>query len=286
MDAFLSGAKEPTCEQLRDMWRVARELQRQRSIRTNEVPQDASESNFVRFPEDEEEDSAGFESSNPKADRRRLSVPPHVRGKNAASSKKEVYGVVRTHAPPARSSSLHVRDPAKEIYGLLRERTASTKVAPASSKPQYGKVLTHHELEEKEGQEEEEEYFNELRDKLMRERVEAGEAPPPGNGSQFGVVRYSEPRTPTPSSSLDRLRAILEQEREEEGDDKGRSDSFDVIRQRLMSTRLNSGRRSASDRLRGARRKALLGRRKGATQRTRTVSKIRDLIAGQKLYRR
>ncbi len=285
VDAFLSGAKEPTCEQLRDMWRVARDIQQRRAMRTNEVPQYAADSNFVRYDsggdraaEAEEEESIGYGSSaaqTPRADRRRMSVPPHARSAAApapAREEKSVFGVVHTHEP-VRPNGMHVRDPAKEIYGLLRGSTGhskSTSSTPALS--DFGNVRTH---EDEVAAEAEQSYFDKLREKLHRES--GGGDIGGDNRSSYGVVRFSEqhPTTSPTPSSLDRVREMVAANRmendieDEEGED---TSSFDLIRDRLMNTRLTSGRRTAAARLHGARNRAFRQKEESRQHRRRSVS--------------
>ncbi len=288
VDAFLSGAKEPTCEQLRQMWRVARDIQQRRSVRTNRVPEDDVK-NFVRFsPLNNEEEEEEEEEEAPKADRRRLSVPPRARGRSSRDDDDDkdgdvVYGVVKTHEP-VRANSLHVRDPAKEIYGLLRDTPSSSSSSssnsngsPPSSRDdsKYDWTTTVHTHDT--GRPRQESYLDKLRRKLNKEKLgtDSSSSSSYGNRSHYGVVRYNEPdsssssspssskspSSPSPSS-FDRVRDLLASEEEAEQRGGGGRDSFDLIRERLMNTRLTSGRRTAAARLHGARSKAL--RRKGA----------------------
>ena len=90
-DVFMRGDTEPSCSDLRKMWKLAKKLHNVRASKTT-VTRDVKDDSDV------------------------------------------VYGIVRTHVPttttttttkkPPRKTHMRVRDPAKEILSLLKQRSA------------------------------------------------------------------------------------------------------------------------------------------------------------------
>ena len=162
--------------------------------------------------------------------------------KDSDPSSEEVYGIVRTAPPPQQPQEdnvVRVRDPAKEIYGLLRSSGRRQPQQP----PVYGSVRTHAPVKS------EPTYLDVLQQKLFG-------AKQTGNQDDFeepsyGVTRYQSPESSHPasssSSSFEAVRDLLSSENAVENTDFGASDSgkeegssFDLIRERLLNTRPRS----------------------------------------------
>ena len=238
--------REPTCEELRKMWRIARNIH-QRSLETNEIPQEMHE--FLSFADSSSSSSNlngnANEDESLRADRRRMSVPT-LRNLKPKPVKTAVSKVVSdamsmtttTTEKPSRST-LKVRDPAKEIYGFLREHSpenddddssSSNNIKNEDKEEIYGTVHSH--APENGGGSS---YLDLVRDELLPGgRGQAGHSR--GESDNFGVVRYHQ-RKPASSSPFDVIRGRVRETAKEE------EDPFEVIRQRLMNTRsrLNSG---------------------------------------------
>ena len=280
--ALLDGDREPTCEQLREMWHYAKSLQR-RAARSRQDPEGGQASShlppFVAFSplEDAETGEGGAASPGAReprpeqkakppapprqANRRRMSTPPITPGRPrprprppaaAKGEAKPVYGVVKTHAPS--KATMHVRDPAKEIYSLLQEK-ALAAAAGGAEEGVYGQVKTHAEPTRRPS------YMSILEKELYGAREDED-----GGRDSFGSVKYELPsgaenEIPT-TSSFEKVRAILAAEREA-GDGaayEGGEGPFDLIRERLMNTPLSSS--SASSKLGSKDNRAI--RRKGS----------------------
>ena len=178
-------------------------------------------------------------------------TPPRPRPAAAAKGEaKPVYGVVKTHAPS--KATMHVRDPAKEIYSLLQEKALAA--AGGAEEGVYGQVKTHAEPTRRPS------YMSILEKELYGAREDED-----GGRDSFGSVKYELPsgaenEIPT-TSSFEKVRAILAAEREAgDGEAYGGEGPFDLIRERLMNTPLSSS--SASSKLGSKDNRAL--RRKGS----------------------
>ena len=263
-DAFLDGDREPTCGELREMWNYARNLQ-QRAARSRQgrEPQpplppflafspleeskegkgegDRREASEAR---PEEGDSPPPPPSSPprQANRRRMSTPPNTPGRGrprppgspkAASTVRGegegVYGVVKTHAPP--KTTMHVRDPAKAIYSLLKEKSLLGGSA-AGGQRIFGKVRAHAQPESQGGRAPS--YMDVLEKELYGARDSEG-----GSEDSYGSVKYEvSGEDDLPASSFERVRALVAAERAmNNGAAAGEgSSAFDLIRERLMKT--------------------------------------------------
>lgn len=285
-DAFIDGKKEPTCRELREMWLLAREMQR-RSMEADDAPASGSSKRrpFLSFaplksdvPTEMEptgSSAVGADSKEVelqvahnrfvpqlKADRRRMSSPK--------PPQESVYGIVKTHAAP--TSKLHVRDPAKEIYGLLRERSASKSAKSKSALPVYSSGIRTHEPS---SSTKESSYLDQIKAAMLADE-EAGSPLASSDVSAFGKVRslVSASRLRSHQKSKSRGRSHHQQGvsydsggGNSELTPESTENAFDLIRERLMNTRLPS---SASKGGLKSRSKSL--RRKNSKKRRRNVS--------------
>ncbi len=258
---ILDPAREPTCAELKNMWRLAQEMH-QRALSTNEVPKGSSLVSFAPLPTEQEEKGSRILSSevvdgevensspsslngNHQPNRRRMSSAPPI-----TRTRGDDYEVKLTST--ASKSAPQVRDPAREIYGLLRERTAAAAKYDQSSShaPVYGDMRTHQPSSSPSSNPS---YFELLHSQLLEDKgLETGQDG--DDEPSYGTVRYAEPEEPaTPAlSSLDRVRLMVSEARNEQqrynnnvaddDDDGVAEDAFDLIRQRLMNTRLGSNR--------------------------------------------
>ena len=305
--AFLDGDREPTCEQLREMWHYARSLQ-QRAVRTRQGPAPApgheqSTSShlppFVAFSPLEESkmgggdknpSSSGTKKPHPQpkppmpprqANRRRMSTPQRPRPRPPkvsvpAPSKGEakvVYGVVKTHAPS--KTTMHVRDPAKEIYGLLKEKALQPESSGGSGggRRVFGQVRQHAQPESRRPS-----YMDILEKELYGAREdEDGSA---DADDSFGSVKYELPPASEndipQTSSFEKVRALIAAE-SDLNDDRATYEGngpFDLIRERLMNASPSSP--SASSKLRSKANRAF--RRKSSKKtKQRNVSAMKIL---------
>lgn len=307
--AFLDGDREPTCEQLREMWHYARSLQ-QRAVRSGQQGREQSQSPhlppFLAFSpleeskmgESGEAPSSGAKEPHPEpksptpprhANRRRMSTPPNTPGRGwprqrpskvpgPATTKgevKPVYGVIKTHAPS--KTTMHVRDPAKEIYSLLQEKALPENSVGGEHHRVFGHVRTHAQPESQRMPS----YMDILEKELYGAREEDGG----GSDDSFGSVKYElsggENVIP-PTSSFEKVRTVLAAEsdmnnREAEAEaEAGEGNSpFDLIRERLMHAPPLSS--SASSKLRSKANRAF--RRKSARKtKQRNVSAVKKRI--------
>ena len=280
--AFLDGDREPTCEQLREMWHYARSLQER--AQQSERVQSSHLPPFVAFSplEDSEMDesgeaasSSGAEEPRPKpklpapppprqANRRRMSTPPNTPGRGrprprprprppkvvgptptANAEAKPVFGVLKTHAP-ASKTAMHVRDPAKEIYSLLKEKAllSSGNSGGGAEHRVFGQVRTHGQPTTRRPS-----YMSILEKELYGARQDEGD----GRGrDSFGSAKYAPPsggeNDIPPTSSFEKVRAILAAESDRnDGEAYEGGGPFDLIRERLMNAPTSSS--SASSKL-------------------------------------
>jgi len=162
-DAFLNGESEPSCADLKRMWRLARKLQSQ-------AGQSASAP------------SGSYATVSEKPDQEGPQISKELQRKKFADDE-HIYGKVRTHAPPPKAPQ--VRDPTKEILSGFWK-----------SNNKFGRVQTHEAHEAPKLSQ-----FQVLRNKILGNSVEASESPVygtvhrfkpdqvPGSGSRFDLVR-------------------------------------------------------------------------------------------------
>ena len=291
--AFLDGDREPTCEQLREMWHYARSLQEraQRSGRGRgpEREQSSHLPPFVAFSplEDSRMDqsgeaasSSGAEEPRPKpkpkpklpaapapprqANRRRMSTPPNTPGRGRprprprprppkvagpapaanAEAAKPVFGVIKTHAPTSKTA-MHVRDPAKEIYSLLKEKAllSSGNSGGGAEHRVFGQVRTHSQPTTRRPS-----YMS-----ILERELYGSARQDEGDGrDSFGSAKYAPPsggeNDIPPTSSFDKVRAIIAAESDRnDGEAYEGGGPFDLIRERLMNAPTSSS--SASSKL-------------------------------------
>ena len=278
-DAFLDGDREPTCDELREMWNYARNLQqravRSRQGREQQQPAQPPLPPFLAFsPLEESKEGKGSggggsrheanearleEGGSPppqppspprQANRRRMSTPPNTPGRgrprppvppkvtNAVRGEGEgeaVYGVVKTHAPP--KTTMHVRDPAKAIYSLLKEKSL---LGSAGGQHIFGKVRAHAQPEPQGGRAPS--YMDILEEELYGARDGDGGGVSGGEEDSYGSVKYevsSEDDRPRPASSFEQVRALVAAERARTNGAAAAGEggsAFDLIRERLMKT--------------------------------------------------
>ena len=136
---------------------------------------------------------------------------------------------------------MRVRDPAKEIYGLLRDRSANGR---GPTKPHvYGNVRTHAPVRG------EQSYLDVLQQKLFGKNSNNNNNNQEEGEPSYGVVRYQEgnsspPSQPSPpASSFETVRELLAaNDGSAGGSGNGavsaeEGSSFDLIRERLLNTR-------------------------------------------------
>jgi hypothetical protein len=285
---FLDGSREPTCDELRQMWHYAKRIQ-QRAIQTNEIQPELHP--FISFSPLEEKPrstavgrtveksvkadadsttaaasdiskeveafvTAGGGRFNSPANRRRMSTP-HTPGKHSAAAssvprkqeredeedEEAVYGVVKNHAPESSfTNPLHVRDPAKEIYGLLRERSNAVRRHEDDDEMDenvYGSIRTHEAVAANEA-EEKPSYMDLLRDRLGKDADDA-DADAVAAGDRFGSIHLIAPTGIRNPTSFDKVRALVAANRaRQQHQAKSENNPFDLIRERLMNTRLTT----------------------------------------------
>lgn len=285
---FMDGTREPTCEDLREMWEMAQEnLREQKAASRVAKSQSRRSSNtggaggggahgyhsYSYGPPLQEDDSPV------KADRRRTSVPTSMHAKSAAEAAKDsyVYGVVKTHQEEQEAaaaagagsgrSKLHVRDPAKEIFGRLRGGGHQGAGASSSSRGEqeavYGSVRHFSSAADEAdarhvahggGSSKSPSYLDLVKDKLFSDR-DTGAAnsgtQSGGGGESYGVVRYSEPEESESSGAaagskslrpFAKLRAMMAAEKAAASPAEPLVDpgAFERIRDRLMSSKHSS----------------------------------------------
>ena len=162
---------------------------------------------------------------------------------------KEVYGIVKTHAPPPQAPQ--VRDPTKEILsGLYRSSTSRPRPRP---QPYYGRVIDREPVEKPPSSN-----FQLLRQELFG----APSNPRPEDKSPvYGTVHRFAPNEKSSTSQLDRVRSLLAQEEGNEVNEQSKN-AFDRIRDRLLKST-----RKKLHRTRNL-------RRKGSKKRRRNVSSV------------
>jgi len=146
-------------------------------------------------------------------------------------SEEEVYGTVHTapkekQSPPSNDNSMQVRDPAKEIFGLLRDRESSFH-HHRQQPPIYGNVRTH-APEKPEGNS----YLDTLQQKLFGRNPNNKDS-----GESFGTVRYHVDDNNVPQSAFETVRGMMATSNNIPGRTEDGQRAFDVIREKLMNTR-------------------------------------------------
>lgn len=250
-DQYLDGTKEPSCEELLQMWRLSREIQR-RAIQTNEVPKEMHPFLSYSYPVEE---TRKVEAAAEETHHRQPKAAPNAKDEDVT------YGVVKTHQSH-KPNKVQVRDPAREIYGLLRDRAIGS--SSAEKQASYGSKQ-HHEQSERPPQR----YFDILQEELLKDKgVQAPERDTPSENSYGSVRHFSSDNEENESSSsnMDRVRELMSSSRRDDDDDDDEVDPFDRIREELMNTR--SGHSSAHARFH----KTRAFRRKSSKKRRRNVS--------------
>lgn len=165
---------------------------------------------------------------------------------------KEVYGIVKTHAPPPQAPQ--VRDPTKEILSGLYRSSASTGSRPARPQFYYGRVIDREPVEKPPS--------NSNFQLLRQELFGASNSPSSEDKSPvYGTVhRFASPNDKS-ASQLDRVRSLLAQEEGDEVNEQSKN-AFDRIRDRLLKST-----RKKLHRTRNL-------RRKGSKKRRRNVSSV------------
>ena len=267
-EAFLDGTRDPTCRELREMWEYAKAVQRKSGgpgaidlrpfisfspLENRGGERERSRSGGGGGVSQKEVSVEGSKFRSSSTDRRRMSTPntPTRRKPKPAGGEDHVYGVVRTHAPkPDFKNPLHVRDPAKEIYGLLNKQSSSS--GGDDDNDVFGAVRTHTSSAEsnRPGS------YIELLEKELYGDKPGKSASSDSGESVFGKVRYEMPDgkagDDASTASFDKVRALVaanrKQQKEKGGDEDAtpREGQFDLIRQRLMNTRLTSSAASSS----------------------------------------
>ena len=270
--------KEPTCEQLREMWKIAKEFQR-RATASEKSSRSSSGLISMRQQADlsshERQQKSSFTSSssshggltakdNLRADRRRLASPTGTLQKHHHHRQS---GQLQDQSEADRG--LSVRDPSKEIYGLIRHRVSEADQALSSPKANnvYGNVNSHSSGETSPKQR----YLDIVRKELYGEDTDTSFQPSTDDG--YAVLRYQE--SPSSARPLDKVRTLMLNEqslKEEDNEEMGGSgvDPFDLIKQKLMSSSVGNARLSHGRGLLGAAGKSL--RRIDQSKRRRHVS--------------
>ena len=190
-DSFMRGDAEPSCDDLRRMWQLAKKLHNANTAAAASRRRHGAAASSVKTRDikEENEDAA-------------------------------VYGIVRTHVttttprPPPRRP-FRVRDPAKEILNLIRQRNAlRRRQRLRQQKAQL--VTSYHPEQAHYGQvryeapssqpQESSSYLNQLKTKLYGGQKEEEE------GESYGVV-HTAAVAPPRRSPFDRLRDMVAQER-------------------------------------------------------------------------
>jgi hypothetical protein len=314
-DVYLRGDAEPSCAELRQMWNLARKLQKQASkgnnressnhqlsfhhhksgknthlkkhgksasksdinsvattdkklAPTNNVDLVSGQNNLgvVLIQSNNDKDSVDLMSRKPLSPSEYNSTSSmhnhDINGtsssSSSSSSNEEVYGVIKTHhhvplsTPPTPAKSIpsstsryktfHVRDPAKEVFGMFRQRSKSLRNRQRkqqkqnSRKHRYGKVHleTPNNHENKPSS-----YLDLLQRKLYGP---PSKVDPSSNNEVYGVVQQYPTSSVGSQSSYQKVKELLAGQRgslEYEDDlqlNPGES-AFDRIRDRLMKTR-------------------------------------------------
>jgi len=299
-DAFLNGEEEPSCADLRRMWRLARKLQ-QEAIESNEIPSEmhpfkaasaGSYSTTIDKSSRRREEPNQALQSNKELQRKKFSSAVSDKADTVAVNDEEpseetpdqVYGIVKTHAPP---QAPQVRDPTKEILSGLWRSTSSrslpsqmsqTQNSPASSRfhhtggkkhfqPYFGRIRTHSPSSNQIGQSSEP--ISKL--ELLRNELYGGSRPDKSSQQQsevYGTVHHRfNPNAAGDSSSLDTkldlVRSILAKEEGTEVNEESKN-AFDRIRDKLLNSR--------NHRVRPPKERNL--RRKGSKKRRRNAEEI------------
>lgn len=270
-DAFLNGEEEPSCADLRRMWRLARKLQ-QEAIESNEIPSEmhpfkaastGSYSTTIDKSSRRREEPNQALQSNKELQRKKFSSAVSDKADTVAVNDEEpseenpeqVYGIVKTHAPP---QAPQVRDPTKEILSGLWRSTSSrslpsqmsqTQNSPASSfhhtggkkhfQPYFGRIRTHSPSSNQIGQSSEP--ISKL--ELLRNELYGGSRPDKSSQQSevYGTVHHRfNPNVAGDSSSLDTkldlVRSILAKEEGTEVNEESKN-AFDRIRDKLLNSR-------------------------------------------------
>jgi len=302
-DAFISGTDEPSCADLRRMWRLAKQLQ-QKALESNEISQQMHHNPFTASFKAENQKSSSPKSSSQshhQSSRKKTkfskSTSPEVedpleqssdtsstsvkQSRDRTSSSDIVYGVIKTHTSPQQEALPQVRDPTKEILRGLwgsSDYSSSRRGGGGGRRPpyhQYGRIQTH---ERPDSVVTPASPFQKLQTELYGPRRTGNTKDASENTSTYGTVHRFSPKTASSrvstSSKLDQIRSMLNQESPISDNDNEISASsssspsknaFDRIREKLMNTRVR-------ERFRTARERNL--RKKGSKKRRRNAEEV------------
>ena len=307
-DVFLRGDVEPSCAELRQMWNLARKIQKQDSKENKKQPlshpfsfnhnklgknihlkkqgkgandrdinsvSDTTDKKLAPTHNIDLKNTSGvvlLELNNNKNIIEVMSPQPsehnsssmHSRGLNhtrssSSSFDEGVYGVVKTHhvpvstpstpainipSPTSRYNTIRVRDPAKEIFGMFRQRSKSLRNRHSKQQQQQngGNSRKHHygkiHLQTSNNHPRKSSSYLDLLQRKLYGPTKDDES---SNNEVYGVVQQY-PSSSRSRSSYEKVRDILADQRGSLGykDDLQLSpgeSAFDRIRERLMKTR-------------------------------------------------
>lgn len=178
---------------------------------------------------------------------------PNSLAASQASQKPKTQTSLDEVSPSLASNVQGVRDPYKDVYGLLRERSTSgsrTNWGPVT----YGKVHTHQPASSEAG---DSSFLDLIKQKLRGSEAKAEvevEAEP-----EYGVIHNFAPAT-QPSSSFDKLRDLMAASSSPASAET--EDKFDLIRQSLMNQPVSKSRALLSPSTKALRRKELEKKRR------------------------
>ena len=301
-DVFLRGDAEPSCAELRQMWNLARKLQKQASkenspfstkvgknIHLKKHGKNASDSDNknsvtttdkklaptaedVEIITNRKNNSDIVQSSDDRTPTNVISpssgkhTSKHIRELNDAnessssSTTEEVFGVLKTHhvpkttpptpaksipSPTTRYNTFRVRDPAKEIFGIFRQRSKGLR--DRQRKPQKQRNRNYHigkvHFKPPTYKDKSTSYLELLQSKLygvkLPNEVDGDRS---SDNEVYGVVNHYSPASSHPSA-YEKAREMVANHRGSLGFsdealqlDSGES-AFDRIREELMKTR-------------------------------------------------
>lgn len=282
-DSFLNGDEEPSCADLRRMWRLARKLQ-QEAVESNEIPREmhpfkaaagSSYSTTIDKSSRSREEPTQASQSNKELHRKKFSADD-ADEPETENEQEQVYGIVKTHAPP---QAPQVRDPTKEILSGLWRSASSRSSRPSSSQntghhtpsggkkhfqPYFGRIRTHSQPDSSSMQSKPISKFQLLRNELYGNSAASSNSNQPET-EVYGTVHHRfNPNAAGPDKSrLDLVRSILAKEEGMEVNEESKN-AFDRIRDKLLNTRNHRVRTSKERNL----------RRKGSKKRRRNAEEI------------
>lgn len=246
-DEFIDGTKEPSCKQLREMWHLERSIrQQQRSalpsgrrddivgLPSFSLGQLRQASQPLLSPEGDGRGPPSSPSVSAKFERK----SNQLQSREDEGSEDDGWTLLAKTGKSHENDDKNVRDPAKEIYGILRERDTSSSSGQSRMQPVvYGTIRTH---QPPPSDQQEKDYFRMVHNKLLEEDGIKSDDEEPGDAEDyFGVVRYYQDEKDTSSpSAFEKVRAMLEAER---GDHEPDNDPFEAIKEKLMNTPMTAG---------------------------------------------